>query len=289
MKIRCFQNFECTSQTWFVSRSPMVILFVLSHPFPSPRSWLWLLQLPSPRPPRPPRRALRTAATPCDCWRRRTAESDAGEVMSCLARFNDPKKDPIILIANDFGIQMEDRIMQNHGKISFLAWGVLQKRIPEITWVWRRVVQFDRFRISALEFPLFMNRCWVVFRVIARTLSCPSVDCGQFARSRHRGPRCQVNCLDASTPHESPEKNWQVDDCHTCHTDSIPFKSQVSVEHSVLDGHWIALESFEPLNWQENSSKLDVFQQLFRSNYPSNIMDTIMESMKLWIFLQHTV
>lgn len=148
--------------------------------------------------------------------------------------------------------------------------------------VWRRVVQFDRFRISAWEFPLFMNRCWVVFVVIARTLSCPSVDCGQFARSRHRGPRCQVNCLDESTPHESPEKKltswWLPHMPHRFHP-----KSQVSVEHSVLDGHWIALEYFEyfePLNWQENSSKLDVFQQLFPSNYPSNIMDTIMEYME---------
>jgi len=154
MKIRCFQNFECTSQTWFISRSPMVILFVLSHPFPSPRSWLWLLQLPSPRPPRPPRRALRTAATPCDCWRRRTAESDAGEVMSCLARFNDPKKDPIILIANDFGIQMEDRIMQNHVK-SLFSLGVCCKkesqRSPEYDEEW--------FNLIASVFQLWSFRC----------------------------------------------------------------------------------------------------------------------------------
>ena len=47
-------------------------------------------------------------------------------------------------------------------------------------------------------FHLPISLVFIDWWVIARTLSCPSVDCGQFARSRHRGhaalsDRCQVS------------------------------------------------------------------------------------------------
>lgn len=99
-------------------------------------------------------------------------------------------------------------------------------------------------------FHLPISLVFVDWWVIARTLSCPSVDCGQFARSRHRG--------------------------HAALSD----RCQVSVEHVVFECVRMidigTLHIFPPLNWQEISSKLDVFQQLSPSNYPSKSLSWIL-------------